>query len=157
MATKSKRTFLSFLVVALFVASLGISHPAVAAGRNRIIPNGRPIKVVMTGAQEAPGPGDPDGRGIARFTFNQGRGTICYKLRVWDIAPAAAAHIHRAPAGSPGPVVVPLAAPTNGVSKGCASVDKELIKEIRKNPAEFYVNVHNADFTGGAVRAQLGK
>jgi hypothetical protein len=54
-------------------------------------------------------------------------------------------------------VVVPLSPPTNGSSSGCASVDPDLIKEIRQNPKAFYVNVHNADYPAGALRGQLGK
>ena len=76
---------------------------------------------------------------------------------VADIAPAAAAHIHRAPAGVNGPVVVPLSAPTDGFASGCAEADAELIQEIRQMPEAFYVNVHNAEFPGGAVRGQLTK
>jgi hypothetical protein len=111
----------------------------------------------MSGAQEAPGPGDPDGSGVASFTLNQGQGLICYELTVENIDPATAAHIHRGAAGSPGPVVVPLTPPTSGSSRGCASVDAALIKEIRQNPEAFYVNVHNAAFPPGAVRGQLSK
>jgi hypothetical protein len=111
----------------------------------------------MSGALEAPGPGDPDGTGNATFTLNQGQGQICYTLEVANIAPATAAHIHIAPAGAPGPVVVPLIPPTSGTSAGCAAVDKALIKAIRQNPQAYYVNVHNADFPGGAVRGQLSK
>jgi hypothetical protein len=118
---------------------------------------GRPISVPMTGAEEAPGPGDPDGSGHASFSLNQGQGEICYTLTVEDIAPATAAHIHIAPPGVPGPVVVPLEAPTDGSSSGCASVSEELIKAIRQNPGAYYVNVHNAEFPGGAVRGQLSK
>ena len=116
---------------------------------------GRPFFVTLTGAAERPGPGDPDGSGTASFTLNQGQGEICYTLTVSGIAPATASHIHRAPETSPGPVVVPLVAPTSGTSSGCATVDPALIKEIRQNPSEFYVNVHNADFPAGAIRAQL--
>ena len=118
---------------------------------------GRPITVEMTGAAERPGPGDPDGSGTAMFWLNHGQGQVCFELLVSDIAPATAAHIHVAPADSPGPVVIPLAAPTSGMSSGCASVDPELIKAIMQNPENYYVNVHNAEYPAGAVRGQLSK
>ena len=119
---------------------------------------GRLFTVTMVGADEAPGPGDPDGTGVAHFTLNQGQGEVCFELEVSNIAPATAAHIHIAPPGSPGAVVVPLTPPTNGSSSGCVSdVDPDLIKAIRQNPGAYYVNVHNADFPAGAIRGQLSK
>ena len=63
--------------------------------------------------------GDPDGTGTARLRVNPGQGEICYELMVSGIAPAVAAHIHEAPAGAAGPVVVPLAAPSDGSSEAC--------------------------------------
>ena len=116
---------------------------------------GRPLSTELTGAAEAPGPGDPDGSGTAEITVNPGLGEICYELEVSGIAPATAAHIHEAPAGEPGPVVVPLAAPTGGSSSDCVSVSRDLAKDILKNSSDYYVNVHNADFPRGAVRGQL--
>jgi hypothetical protein len=118
---------------------------------------GRPITVAMTGAEEAPGPGDPDGTGTARFTFNPGQQEICYALTVSGIDPATAAHIHVAPRGSPGPVVVPLQPPTSGSSQGCATASRELILAIMQTPEAYYVNVHNPAFQPGAVRGQLSK
>lgn len=118
---------------------------------------GRRFTVEMTGAAEAPGPGDPDGSGTAVFRLNYGQGEICYELTVSGIDPATAAHIHVAPAGSPGPVVVPLVAPTSGSSSGCAEVARDLIKAIIQNPEAYYVNVHNPAFPPGAVRGQLSK
>ena len=109
----------------------------------------------LTGAAEVPGPGDLDGTGTARITVNVGQSTVCYEITVANIAPATAAHIHEAVAGAAGPVVISLNAPTSGRSSGCASVDRELAKEIAKDPTEYYVNVHNAAFLGGAVRGQL--
>ena len=119
---------------------------------------GRPLAATLTGAAEVPGPGDSDGSGSATVTLNQGQGDVCFHLTVQDIAPAFAAHIHVGAAGVAGGVVVTLAPPTTGSSSGCVEdVDEDLIKAIRQNPAGYYVNVHNADFPGGAVRGQLSK
>jgi hypothetical protein len=83
---------------------------------------------------------------------------VCFSLAVTGITPATAAHIHVAPAGVPGPVVVTLAPPTSGSSSGCVSgVDADLIKAIRQHPELYYVNVHNVEFPGGALRGQLSK
>ena len=71
-------------------------------------------------------------------------------------APATAAHIHIAPPGSAGPIVVPLNPPTSGQSQGCATVSYQLAVNLVQNPDDYYVNVHNADFPGGALRGQLG-
>lgn len=117
---------------------------------------GRPITVEMTGAAERPGPGDPDGSGIAHLRLNPGQERICYTLDVSDIAPATAAHIHVAGPDQPGPVVVPLDPPTSGTSAGCVTVDRDLVLDIVRDPSGYYVNVHNADFPAGAVRGQLG-
>ena len=79
-------------------------------------------------------------------------------LEVDDIAPATAAHIHEASAGLNGPVVVTLSAPVDGESAGCVDTgDADLAADITlREPTEYYVNVHNAEYPGGAVRAQLG-
>jgi len=117
---------------------------------------GRKFMVMLTGDQEAPNPGDPDGMGKALITINIGRGTLSYQLMVSGIEPATAAHIHEAPRGEAGPVVVGLEAPTSGSSSGTiTSLSREELKEIMKNPEDCYINVHNADFPGGALRGQL--
>ena len=118
---------------------------------------GRPFTVQMTGAAERPGPGDPDGTGTATFRVNPGQEQICYTLTVANIEPATAAHIHRAPPSDAGPIVVPLEAPTDGSSEGCAPVSRELALAIIRNPHAYYVNVHNAPYPRGAVRGQLGR
>jgi hypothetical protein len=102
-----------------------------------------------------PNPGDPDGSGTAVIRVNPGQSEICYDLQVSGIAPATAAHIHEAPAGRAGPVVVTLEAPADGSSSGCVAVDREQAKEILEDSSDFYVNVHNAEFPGGALRGQL--
>jgi hypothetical protein len=53
--------------------------------------------------------------------------------------------------------VVGLEAPATGSSKGCAKVTRQQALDILKTPADYYVNVHNAEFPAGAVRGQLAK
>jgi hypothetical protein len=114
------------------------------------------LQVSLTGIQEAPGPGDPDGNGTAEVRVNPARGEVCWNLFVRAIGPATAAHIHRGAAGSAGPVAVPLTTPdANGRSEGCATVDPDVAREIAFQAHLFYLNVHNADHPQGAIRGQL--
>ena len=137
--------------VAVALVVLLVALTVVTAG----MAGGAPQSATLSGAAEVPGPGDPDGSGSATLQLNPGQGEICYQLAVANIAPATAAHIHVGDVGVAGPVVVPLAAPTSGSSSACAAVDRDLVLAILRNPAAYYVNVHNAEFPAGAVRGQL--
>ena len=109
---------------------------------------------VMNGANEAPGPGDPDGFGLAGCRFE---GTsVIFAMQVKNVGAPNASHIHRGVAGVAGPVVITLASAfPNNTATGTATASAALIDEIRRNPAGFYFNAHNAEFPGGAIRAQL--
>jgi len=144
----SKRlvAFAFVLVVLLF----GTSSYAIAGGR--------PFATPLSGAEEIGG-GDPDGSGFASLTFNPGLGEVCFDITTEGIAlPVTAAHIHAAPAGVNGPIVVPLLTTPDedGNFSGCVTADRDLVKTIAKNPTDYYVNVHNGEFPGGAMRGQLG-
>ena len=138
------------------IASTAVGILATGAVAQNAATGGRPFTATLTGAAEVPGPGDSDGSGQARVTVNPGTGDICYVISVRNIAPATAAHIHEAPEGRSGDVVLGLKAPTSGTSSGCEN-DKDLAVEILRNPEDYYVNIHNPAFPGGAVRGQLGK
>ena len=109
--------------------------------------------------------GDPNGSGEA-YVFgidnDPARTTLCYVLTVDGIAPAAFAHIHEGAKGENGPVVVNLAAPADGNAADCLTegeagkfVGDQTVAEILANPQNYYVNVHNGEYPGGAIRGQL--
>jgi len=120
---------------------------------------GRPLSAALSGANEVPpvSTGDPDGSGFARVTLNQGQGEICFDISVSNIGTITLAHIHRGAAGTNGPVVVDFNPVANGLNNCVSGIDGDLIKAIRQNPEDYYVNVHTAEFRGGAVRGQLSK
>lgn len=149
------RKYLAALVTGLVVALAAVGV-AVADG------GGRPLSTTLSGAEEAPGPGDSNATGQADLTLNQGLNEVCFTISWADIdGEVFAGHIHVAPAGSPGPIVVTLftgAFAGTGSASGCVeNVDPDLIKAIRHDPSAYYVNVHSQpNFPGGAVRGQLG-
>ena len=137
-----------FALLACMLLVVGSVSGALAGG-------GAPRVTTLSGAEEVPP--RPGGSGFAEILLNVGQERVCWSITVSDIAPATAAHIHRAAVGANGSVVVPLMPPpTSGSSSGCAEgVNSVLIQEIIDYPARFYVNVHNSTYPSGAVRGQL--
>jgi CHRD domain len=120
--------------------------------------------IQLSGAEEvcptAPGTCGGPGTGTATITIDRNARTLCYAITTENVAlPLAAAHVHAAPAGQAGPVVIPLfTQPVNATTVGptcLTDLDKNLLKDIIRNPENYYVNVHNAPFPNGAVRGQL--
>jgi hypothetical protein len=111
--------------------------------------------VVMHGSEERPLPGDPDAIGTATITMDSSTGQVCVRWRIFNVDPLTAAHIHVAPPGVAGPVVIPLPTPVGSASSGCTTASTALVQRIIDNPSAYYVNVHNAPFPGGAMRGQL--
>lgn len=126
---------------------------------------GRPLSTTLTGAQEVPtGVGDPDGTGTADLTLNAGQEDVCYTL-TWQNLDGTVqnAHIHEAPAGSNGGVVVSLflnqSFPGTGSASGCDTGDatRDEIRRILEDPSGFYVNIHDTVRPLGAIRGQLSR
>lgn len=69
-------------------------------------------------------------------------------LAIWPVAVAQA-----------GPVAVALFAAPTGLPASINGVagDPEVVRQIKKRPANYYLNLHNAEFTAGAVRGHLSK
>jgi hypothetical protein len=149
MVMGKKRVLIAATLVAVGVLAIG----GVAAA-------GTMLEATLTGAAEVNNSGDPnqgdlDGSGKATLDLMPTQERICYTLTVRRIKPATMAHIHEAPAGQNGDIVKELKAPSDGSSKGCVRLSRAKILEIKKNPSEFYVNVHNKPFPSGALRGQL--
>jgi hypothetical protein len=117
-----------------------------------------PVRLTASGsgAEEVP-PGEADATVRADMTVDTGSGSITYTVRVsGNDEPAAAAHIHRAPRGQAGDVVVPLdPAAVNEGRQATATADPNVAREIAENPENFYVNVHSPSFQQGFARGQL--
>ena len=126
---------------------------------------GRPLTTTLTGAQEAaPNVGDPDGTGTAELTLNAGREEVCYELTWQNLdGTVQRAHIHEAPVGVNGPIVVSLfegqSFSGTGSASGCDLGDatRDEIRRILADPSGFYVNIHDSVRPGGAIRGQLSR
>lgn len=153
----SMGAFISAVTIALLLAS-----PVAAAAT---------LTTALTGAQEVPGPGDPDGTGTATVVVNAAAGTLCYVVSAANIQVPTAAHIHTGAIGVAGDVEIALTTPAGAgpfTNNDCAdagdyvltdagdfATPAALLADIEANPQNYYVNVHNAEFTAGAVRGQL--
>ncbi len=143
---KQRRRFAALLLAAL--VALVLALPASATGKHPTT-----LHATLTGEQEVPGPGDPDGVGHAVVKVFKKK--VCYTLEVKRIKPATAAHIHLGFRGEAGPVVVTLKPPTDGFSRGCVEIPRALSLGLMEHPSRYYVNVHNEPFPEGAIRGQL--
>ena len=113
------------------------------------------LSAKLSGSNEVGG-GDPNGSGTAAVKV---RGTeICFDVK-WSGFEAIMSHIHKAPAGTNGDVVVPFftsESPLDTNSKsGCVTAKESLVEAIAANPSNYYVNVHSPEFPKGAARGQL--
>jgi hypothetical protein len=118
------------------------------------------LSTTLTGAEEAPGPGDKNGKGFVTLKIEPD-GTICYEGKVQAIdREITGAHIHIGAIGIAGGVVVDLdpfnAEITGNKASHCVSTTPEIAAQIIATPRNYYVNVHTTDFPGGAIRGQLG-
>ena len=113
------------------------------------------LRASLSGANEVPGPGDPDGRGRAVVKLLPRFDAVCFRLQWRNIGTPTAGHIHQGAKGVAGDIVVPLFS-GQADHVGCVNdVDRGLIRAIRRNPRDYYVNIHTTEFPDGAIRGQL--
>jgi len=126
----------------------GIAMPLTAASAATV-----KLTATLTGANEVP-PADPDGTGTFNVEIDPDKGDFCYTITSAKIAAPTMAHVHSGAAGANGPPIVTL--DPKG-SDECMAVEPNALKPIIATPEAYYVNIHNAQFPGGAIRGQLKK
>jgi hypothetical protein len=141
---RRKSAFLVTIVALLLALTLPAS--TVLATGSRVY-----VDVVpLSGANEVPGPGDPDGRGLSIVVIVPEKDLVCWFNSWRNLAPVTAGHIHGPISeGDPSPVLVPFANPAHG-----CIVDTDA-DAIAANPTDYYVNLHTAEFPPGAIRGGL--
>lgn len=105
------------------------------------------------------------GAGAASFTLSPDGKSLKYEIRVSNTRDILFGHLHFAPAGRNGPVIVNLIGPKNGLNNGLIVSGEikdenitgrglaQLIDEF--NAGNIYVNLHTAVNRGGELRGQV--
>ncbi|WP_083973926.1 CHRD domain-containing protein [Herbidospora daliensis] len=150
-------------VVTMVAGATSIAVPASAAPQHHTAASTKYYFAAgLLGRNEVREPGkkvnDRDGAAVAKFRISGDR--FYYFVEWRRTARPTAFHIHRGKAGVNGPVVIDLL--SNGTirgntSKGSVRVSSRLLRDIKKNPKNWYANLHTSQFPDGAVRGQLHK
>lgn len=143
-----------------------VDHPV---DLNAVLKTGKPEGTLTADAQpgqEVPNNenkkiADPDGAAVT--AIRPWGNCVDYAFRWTGTAPPTLGHVHKAPAGANGDVVAPLFAADQGLPQSITGlagtvegIDRAIVTDIGAHPADYYTNVHTAEFPGGAVRGQLG-
>ena len=157
------RRALIALVACVLVAGCGDDDgPTAPSGAPRI------FTALLSPANEVPPVGNAEsgGRGAVQITFTGATADFYYQLSGFPAGTTiVGAHIHPAPAGVNGPVIIstgvtaaaPLSLPTGSGEFRVSGipVDAALAQAIVNNPAGYYFNVHSPLNGGGFARGQL--
>jgi hypothetical protein len=151
------------LVAAVFTSLAWTSSANATSTTFNISANG--AKEVTAGG--VPNQGDPDGLASGSLTLDNGTGsgttgfaTFSITLSNIDLTTLSGHHIHNAPSSTTGGIVLDFGDPDNirsgSILSGTISnLNAATITSIFSNPSNFYYNMHNGAFPGGAVRDQL--
>ncbi|MDF5757874.1 CHRD domain-containing protein [Spongiactinospora sp. TRM90649] len=117
----------------------------------------------LNGANEVPAKGGPktgDRDGSAYAVIRVSGDEVSYAVRWKGVATPTAFHVHQGTAGANGAVKAgffagALPRTASAVSGTVRAGDAALAGALAANPTGFYLNLHSAEFPGGAVRGQL--
>ena len=160
---------LTLIVLSLIVAACGGDDEEgkdtkvtteTTAGGEKTEGTSTSLKAVLSGTEEVPGPGVKDGVGAALIDIAGSK--VCADLNVTMGEKPQKAHIHKGAKGASGPVVVDLVPVFNPgeaafTSKSCVETAADTAAQLIADPGGYYVNVHSASHSDGAMRGQLAK
>lgn len=113
----------------------------------------------LNGSQEVPSPTSFTGTGTGTLVINASNNTItsCSVTFSNLTGPAVAAHIHLAPPGIAGPVIIPLTLGAGGTSPATCSAGTGLTTEqvTALLQGNMYFNVHTSANPEGEIRGQI--
>ena len=136
----SRRLKVAALSVALAMA--GICSTAIA----------KDLKVTLSGDQEVPAV-STKATGTGTIVVNADK-TVSGKVTTTGIK-ATAAHIHEAPSGKAGPVIIPLTKDGDDTWSVAAGAKLNDAQYKAFEAGNLYVNVHSAEHKDGEIRGQL--
>jgi hypothetical protein len=113
------------------------------------------ITTTLSGEQEVP-PVMTAATGFANIAVNFSTGQVIGMVTFSGLSgPATLAHIHEAPEGTNGNVVISLDPPaaTSGVIFVSATLTPQLLDALMNN--ELYFNIHTMSNSGGEIRGQI--
>ncbi|MFJ2770617.1 CHRD domain-containing protein [Streptomyces sp. NPDC087300] len=154
------RRFTVAVAAALLTASLAGAPPVLAGEKP-----GPAVSLIarLSGDQGLPGkggtaPGDKDGKAVALIKVKGDR--VTFALSWNGIERPVKAHLHQGQVGASGPVRARLfgtrmPATVRSAAGQTSVTGGEVAEKLRTDPGGFYVDLHSAEFPGGAVRGQL--
>ncbi len=138
------------IVVAVGVGVLGLGSVASGAKEPRTVKFSAALNI----GQEVPHPKGVAAGASGHFSASLSGTSLKWTLSFAHLSgPATAAHIHMAPRGKSGAVIVPFCGPCKSPVSGTATVTAHQISAMEKG--QTYVNVHTAKNPNGEIRGQI--
>jgi hypothetical protein len=141
-------------ITLLLVSAIGLAVPFNASAN---FTSNLLFAAKLTGDQETPAVTTP-GYGVASFTLNATRDTLCISVTVRDLSSTiTGAHIHQGSYGLPGPVIFDLTQYINGnritAMLAGGMINPQIIGAMIAR--QFYINVHTTNNVDGEIRGQI--
>jgi hypothetical protein len=145
-------------ILSLMAIAIGVMFGLTAGAGARVTAAGIvTVSAALRASEEVP---PPTGADAARGSFTATVRRVADGAEfTWQLAfrdltgPAIAAHIHIAPRGEAGPIIVPLCSPCTNGQRGLAKMEIGDISAM--NAGRTYVNVHTARNPDGEIRGQV--
>jgi Cu/Zn superoxide dismutase len=114
------------------------------------------LVAVASGADETPAT-TSQATAIGHFSVSADRTKLVYDVKVSGLSSdATAMHLHMAPRGKAGPIMIGLDTPVDGRSVGCVTGLKSTDVDALLDPNQvLYMNIHTKNNPGGEIRGQV--